>query len=148
MDAKTLIKYWNEVRSGLFAALDKISDEQLDFKPRQELWSLRETVVHIAGTEDGWLRHYTANKWHDNIPQAGDYPTVASLKALLNHFHAITEEQFSKDPDALLEQVCQLPWGGQVGMGWAVWHVLEHEIHHRGEVYLMLGMMGIEAPDV
>jgi hypothetical protein len=26
--------------------------------------------------------------------------------------------------------------------------VQEHEIHHRGEIYLMLGLMGMEAPDV
>jgi uncharacterized damage-inducible protein DinB len=47
-----------------------------------------------------------------------------------------------------MAQVCQLPWGAQVSMGWAVWHVLEHEIHHRGEIYLMLGLLGMEAPDV
>jgi len=23
-----------------------------------------------------------------------------------------------------------------------------HEIHHRGEIFLMLGLMGMEAPDV
>jgi len=39
-------------------------------------------------------------------------------------------------------------WGAQVSLGWIVWHVLEHEIHHRGEVFLMLGLLGIEAPDV
>ena len=148
MNTKDLFAHWNEVRSGLLSALDLLTDSQLDFKPREGLWTVRETVVHLAGTEDGWLRYYTANRWHENIPQAEDYPTIASLKELLAEMHRRTLEQFSQDADALMEQVCSLPWGGQVTMGWAVWHVLEHEIHHRGEVYLMLGMMGIEAPDV
>jgi uncharacterized damage-inducible protein DinB len=26
--------------------------------------------------------------------------------------------------------------------------VQQHEVHHRGEIYLMLGLMGMEAPDV
>jgi uncharacterized damage-inducible protein DinB len=26
--------------------------------------------------------------------------------------------------------------------------VQQHEIHHRGEIYLMLGLMGMQAPDV
>jgi len=26
--------------------------------------------------------------------------------------------------------------------------VLEHEIHHRGEIFLMLGLMDMEAPDI
>ena len=148
MNAKELFQHWEEVRLGLVAGLDKLADAQLDFTPREGLWSLRETVVHIAGTEDGWLRCYTANQWHENPPEAKNYPTVASLKRLLAEAHARTQAQFSQDADGLLQQVCQLPWGAQVSMGWAVWHVLEHEIHHRGEVFLMLGLMGIEAPDV
>jgi uncharacterized damage-inducible protein DinB len=148
MNATELFQRWSEVRAGLVTALEKLADAQLDFTPRQGLWSLRETVVHIAGTEDGWLRSYTANRWHENPPEARDYPTVESLKNLLAEAHARTQAQFAQDAEGLLEQICQLPWGGQVSMGWAVWHVLEHEIHHRGEIYLMLGLMSKEAPDV
>ena len=148
MKAQELFNHWNEVRSGLLAALDKLTNVQLDFVPRQGLWSLRETVVHIAGTEQGWLRFYTANRWHENAPQAADYPTIESLKALLAQEHTATTEQFAADPESALAQVCTLPWGAQVTMEWAVLHVLEHEIHHRGEIYLMLGLLGMEAPDV
>jgi uncharacterized damage-inducible protein DinB len=28
---------------------------------------------------------------------------------------------------------------------WIVWHVLEHEIHHGGELSLALGMSGVES---
>jgi uncharacterized damage-inducible protein DinB len=148
MDAAETLERWGKVRAGLVNALDLLSDSQLDFTPRAGLWSLRETVVHIAGTEDGWLRYYTANRWHANQFEARHYLTVASLKALLAEVHAVTQQQFAQNPDALFAQVCSLPWGAQTSLGWAVWHVLEHEIHHRGEVYLMLGLMGMEAPDV
>jgi uncharacterized damage-inducible protein DinB len=148
MNAQELFGHWSNVRSGLLEALDKLTDAQLDFRPRDGLWTLRETVTHIAGTEDGWLRYYAANRWHEDTFQAADYPTIDSLKTLLAEQHAKTEAQFAADPDAVLGEVRPLPWGKQVTMSWVVWHVLEHEIHHRGEVYLMLGLMGIEAPDV
>ena len=150
MNAKSLFHYWSQVRQGLFEALDKLTDAQLDFVPHPGLWSLRETVCHIAGTEDGWLRYYAANRWHEEEaqPHPQDYPTVADLKALLTKVHQETEAQFAQDADASMERVVQLPWGSQTTLGWVVWHVLEHEIHHRGEIFLMLGMQGIEAPDV
>lgn len=148
MNSQALFRHWNEVRSGLLAAMDNINDKQLDFTPRAGLWSLRETVVHIAGTEAGWLRCYTANRLHENPPKAEDYPTVESLKVLLAKEHSVTEAQFSEAMDTTLAQICTLPWGGTCTMDWAVWHVIEHEIHHRGEIYLMLGLLGIEAPDV
>jgi hypothetical protein len=37
---------------------------------------------------------------------------------------------------------------GRSGQGVFVHCVQEHEISHRGEIYLMLGLMGMEAPDV
>ena len=37
---------------------------------------------------------------------------------------------------------------GRTGQGIFVHCVQEHEVHHRGEIYLMLGLMGMEAPDV
>jgi uncharacterized damage-inducible protein DinB len=148
MNAQEMFTRWNKVRQGLLDALDKLSDEQLDFTPRAGLWSVREIVVHIAGTEDGWLRHYAANRWHENLLKPADYPTRASLKTLLDEQHAVTTVQFADDIEAALARVCTLPWGPQVTMDWAVWHVMEHEIHHRGEIYLMLGLLGHEAPDV
>jgi uncharacterized damage-inducible protein DinB len=41
----------------------------------------------------------------------------------------------------------ELPWGGHTSLGWVVWHVLEHEIHHRGELSLILGLLGREGLD-
>lgn len=148
MNTQELFGHWNDVRAGLVEALNQLTDAQLDFTPRPGLWSLRETVLHIAVTEDGWLRYYAENRWHEDLPEPAGYPTVASLKAFLAETHAATEAQFAADADALLAQVRPLPWGKQRTMDWIVWHVLEHEIHHRGEIYLMLGLMGIEAPDV
>ena len=148
MNTQELFDHWDEVRAGLVAALEKLADTQLDFTPCPGLRSLREAVVHIAGTEDGWLRFYMANCWHENPPKAADYPTVDSLKGLLAETHARTLVQFAQDADGLMEKVCTLPWGAHAKMSWAVWHVLEHEIHHRGELFLMLGLMGLEAPDI
>lgn len=113
MNAEELFQHWSAVRAGLIAGLDKLADAQLDFTPRDGLWSLRETVVHIAGTEDGWLRCYTANQWHANPPEAKNYPTLESLKRLLAEAHARTQAQFAQEADRLLEQVCQLPWGAR-----------------------------------
>ncbi len=40
MNAKELFNRWIEVRSSLIRALDQLNDEQLDFVPREGLWSL------------------------------------------------------------------------------------------------------------
>ena len=151
MNTQQLFAYWTKVRAGLLEALDSLSEEQLDFVPREGLRSLKENVCHIAGTEEGWFRYGVTreiNSWDEAEPNAADYPTKAALKDMLARIHAKTETFFAQEPDALAEKNVVLAWGRETTVGWVLWHVIEHEIHHRGEVYLMLGLMGIEAPDV
>jgi uncharacterized damage-inducible protein DinB len=31
---------------------------------------------------------------------------------------------------------------------WVVWHLIEHDVHHGGELSLTLGMHGVAAPDI
>ena len=38
--------------------------------------------------------------------------------------------------------------GERFTLGWIIWHVLEHEIHHRGELSMALGLLGREGLDV
>jgi uncharacterized damage-inducible protein DinB len=151
MQTDVLFQHWAEVRGGLCQALDQLSDAQLAFCPREGLWSLGQTACHIAGTEDSWIRHIVFHEldgWEEADYRAEDYPTVASLKQLLDQVHTRVLAKYEHNPDQMMAAPVNLPWGPQVRQEWVIWHVLEHEIHHRGEIYLMLGLLGLEAPDV
>jgi len=41
-----------------------------------------------------------------------------------------------------------VPDGWEFSLGWAIWRVLEHKIHHRGELSLALGLLGRQGLDV
>ncbi|MCL5998836.1 MAG: DinB family protein [Chloroflexi bacterium] len=149
MNAAELFSHWNVIRQGLFQALDKLSDEQLRFVPREGLWSLGIVACHIAEAEDGWFR-YVVRRELDAWPEypAADYLSIASVKALLGEVHDRTEKYLTTVPVDALDQVIDLPWSERMTLRQVVWHVLEHEIHHRGEIFLMLGLMGMQAPDI
>jgi uncharacterized damage-inducible protein DinB len=141
--------HWKTVRRDLHRALDLLSDEQLAFVPREGLWSLGKVARHIAEAEEGWFRHVVSQELPE-WPQLRDedYPTVESIKAVVTEIHSRTEAYLVTLDEASLERAIATPWGEEITLGWIVWHVLEHEIHHRGEIYLMLGLMGMEAPEV
>ena len=150
MNAKELFGHWTNVRQGLLQALDVLSDEQLGFVPREGLRSLGTVARHIASAEEGWFRYVVTHELDDWPPDftAGDYPTVESIKALLAEVHARTEAYLETVDAADVDQAIVLPWGPEVTLRWVIWHVLEHEIHHRGEIFLMLGLLGLKAPDI
>ena len=150
MKAQDVFFHWEQVRLELFQAIDMLDDAMLDFVPREGLWSLGDTLRHIANAEEGWFR-YVVERQYDEWPpaySAEDYPSVQSIKKLLTDVHSRTEvylEPLSWDD---METEIEAPWGHQYALKWIIWHIIDHEIHHRGEVFLMLGLMGIEAPDI
>jgi uncharacterized damage-inducible protein DinB len=149
MNAADLFSHWEAVRVGLHQALDGLTQEQLAFVPREGLWSLGTVACHIANAEDGWFR-YVAAREVDEWPSIDQtrYCTVASIKALLNEVHGYTMACLQTIDVVDLDRTITAPWGAELTLRFIIWHVLEHEIHHRGEIYLMLGLMGIEGPDV
>jgi len=148
MNAAEQFAHWRPVRRDLLRALDVLGDEQLTFVPREGLWSLGEVACHIAGVEEGWYRYVITGglpAWPNY--RVKDYSTVEAVKRLLTEVHDRTQAYLETVDERSLDQVFSTAWG-DVSLRWVIWHVLEHEIHHRGEIYLMLGLMGMEAPDV
>lgn len=150
MNTQNILNHWKEVRQALYAALDQVSDDQLDFVPRPGLWSMRKVLCHMASVEDLWFRYDVTHEYSDleqGHHKPEDYPTVASIKALLSQVHQWTEAYLAEDAETKLAQRV-ITDDGETDAGWVLLHVFEHEIHHRGEIFLMLGLMGIKAPDI
>ena len=70
------------------------------------------------------------------------------IKTKLSEVHTSTMEYISILKIDDLENNIDLPGGELLQLGWIIWHVIEHEIHHRGELSLILGLLGHEGLDV
>ncbi len=92
----------------------------------------------VSGELEKWPEHYTLE----------NYPGKADILQALSSVHAYTEQYLATLNEAQLTSVIKTSWGDDLTLYWIIWHVIEHEIHHRGELSLILGMMGKEAPDV
>ena len=80
--------------------------------------------------------------------ELADYPTKVAIKQMLDQAHQRTLNLLDCLDEHNLADVCQSPRGEHFTMGWVIWHVLEHEIHHRGELSMALGLLGREGLDV
>jgi uncharacterized damage-inducible protein DinB len=136
--------HWAQVRADLLSTLDEFEDQELNFAPYEGSWSVGEIALHIANAEEGWFQ-YVLKKEMDEWPDEyslEDYPTLAAIKSLLSEVHSRTDKYLDSLEADAAKRVVETPWGTTITLGWVVWHVLEHEIHHRGELSLMLGMLG------
>ena len=77
-----------------------------------------------------------------------NYPTQAAIKTYLDEEHARTMALLEGFDPADWHKAYAYPDGYRYPAHWIFWHVLEHEIHHRGELSLIVGIIGREGLDV
>jgi uncharacterized damage-inducible protein DinB len=149
MDLDLHFTRWESVRKGLYQLLDTLNPADLDFKPYNTSWSVREIFLHLASTEEGWLRYVVlkeSDQWVDFQPE--DYVDKVAIWKLLEETHGkILRWRGCLGPDDLT-RIIESPWDSEFTIGWVLWHLQEHEIHHRGELSLILGMLGKKGLDV
>ena len=155
--------YWDlQYRPYLLEAVDRFPASQLDFKPRPEMLTARQVILHIAEAERAWI-HAVVDGGRDEewvVPAAAPgegWTTVvaaanhATLRALLERWHEPTKRWFER-PAGELGRVVQrrFPDGSvwSYTLHWILDHVQEHEIHHRAQLNLYLRLLGIEPPSI
>jgi len=142
--------HWKQIRRDLLATADRFTQADLAFKPFESSWKVGEILCHIGDAEEGWFRyviHQDYDKWPDYLIPT-NYPTLESIKNALTEIHTQTEKYLNTLELKDLDTIISAPWGNKFSLNWIIWHVIEHEIHHRGELSLILGMLGHEGLDV
>jgi len=151
--------WWDtQVRPGLLKALTALPARHFDFKPRSELLTARELIVHIAEAEHSWiycvLDGHPEQDWvvpKDDASQGYrlvvDAPDHASLFAMLERWHRPTLAWLDRPASDLTYSVApESKAGRRYTAHWVLDRVHEHEIHHRAQLGVYLRMLGIEPP--
>lgn len=155
--------YWDvQYRPYLLEAMNRFPAAQLDYKPRREMMTARQIILHIAEAERGWI-HAAIDGGREEewiVPAADqadgwrtvvDTPDHAALCALLEHWHEPTLRWFDRPADELSRVIRRRFNDGlelSYTVHWILDHVQEHEIHHRAQLNLYLRLLGIEPPSI
>ena len=150
MKVSQQFSHWKQVREDLLSIIDKFKEEELSYVPFESSMPVGQIMLHIGEAEEGWFRTFVSKEleeWPDFDLE--DFPTTEAIKAQLTLIHARTEKYLeSLNVDDLERSIDHPKRDYRLPLGWIIWHVLEHEIHHRGELSLILGMLGRPGLDV
>jgi uncharacterized damage-inducible protein DinB len=144
-----IFAHWGQIRADLLATMDKFNQEELSFTPFKGSWPVGQILLHIADCEDNWLHGVVRGDFKPWIfYNFSDYPSKSAILEVLDHAHAKTIAFLSELNEKDLNIKYKTPDGEVFSLYWIIWHVLEHEIHHRGELSLIHGLLGREGLDV
>lgn len=148
---------WDLYQQLLIEAIAPLTPEQLTLRHSPLHWSVGMLATHIISTRVWWF-HYGMDAgsasiapletWDKEFVEGNKEPTrsAAELVAGLEQTWQMIEEALTSLTVADLETVFPHPHGGERpgrSRQWIIWHVLEHDIHHGGEISNILGGHGL-----
>ncbi len=155
---------WDVYQQRLVAAIAPLTSEQLALRSSPRNWSVGMIATHIVATRVWWFHTRmgegstdlaSLELWDFAICEQGEDPlhAAAELVAGLERTWQMIQNALAHLTPADLEQTIPgRSWDGGErparSRQWIIWHVLEHDIHHGGEISCILGAHGLAAVDL
>jgi uncharacterized damage-inducible protein DinB len=160
---QTFVDGWEEYQALVVDALRPLSAEQLALKPAAHQWALWQIAGHVAGSRMYWLCIFLQEEPEPALLQMfehGDgweddesHPrSSAELADALERTWALLAGCLERWTPGDLRVDFQRTWrDGTIetrNREWVIWHLIEHDLHHGGEISSILGSNGLAAPDL
>ena len=148
-DLDEFLHHFDRVRQRTRRVAACIPAERIDWTYKEGAFTLGDLVRHIAVTE----RFIWAETVHNRPAAYASHgrELADGYEAVLAFFDRLHEEslvQFRALTPAMLEAKCVTAAGSPLTT-WKWLRMLpEHEIHHRGQLYTMLGMLNVPTPPI
>lgn len=144
---ESFLDYYERLRERTRRVIACIPPEQLEWSPRPGAFTFGDLIRHLGAIER-WMFAENAQGKPSRYPGHG-VELAEGHEACLSYFERMHQESveiFRRLTPEDLARRCETPGGAPIPVWKWLRAMAEHEIHHRGQIYLMLGILGIPTP--
>jgi len=152
-----LYKGWDVYQEQLVKAITPLAAEQLALRAAPHLRSVGMIAAHIVGARVRWFHRLMGEGSVDihllgiwDLPEA-PIRSAAELVDGLKDSWQLIQNSLAHWTLADLDHVFEGTYSGEeysFTRQWIIWHVIEHDLHHGGEISLTLGAHGMAGLDL
>lgn len=133
-------------RKVLIDLLARIPDEHVHYKPWDNALSLAEQAIHMATSAKQFVDSIQSGTFQVSRPNSQGNLTMDEVRRnvqehtgeTLNGILSLTDEQFERDVDTTKV------FGVNVPAKALMQSMIDHEIHHKGQLFVYARMVGVE----
>ncbi len=149
---KAIIQGWEDYHTQLVAVVRSLTPEQLAIRVGPDLRSVNEIIAHVIAGRAAWFSGVlkegdeeiaAMREWDD--PGQPERTTADYIHGFEATWSMMWEAMQRWSDEQLAEEIV-LPWIGPahpITRSFVVWHIIEHDLHHGGEISHSLGMQGL-----
>jgi uncharacterized damage-inducible protein DinB len=145
--AEQFVEYWSGLRGRTHRVVECIPPDRLEWTYRAGAFTFGDLVRHLATIERYMYAETVAGR-PSRYPGCGR-ELADGYEALLEYFDRLDAEAkaiIASLTEADLARKCQTPAGVAITTWKWLRAMVEHEAHHRGQIYLMLNMLEVPTP--
>jgi uncharacterized damage-inducible protein DinB len=152
MEIRTIepfLDYFERIRERTLRVVRCIPPDKIDWTYSEGKFSFADIIRHLAAIE---RYMYAENVQGRPSLYPGHGKELAdgynAVLEFMNRAHAESMEIFRRLSDDDLQRKCKTPGGVEIATWKWLRAMLEHEIHHRGQLYLYLGLLNVPTPPI
>jgi len=141
------LQYFGNVRERTMRVARCVPPDKIDWSYAPGRFTLGDLLRHIAVSE----RYLFAENIQGNPSRYTTHgkelaSSLDAILSLMERLHTESMEIFSNLGDASLQERCANVGGMEIARWKWMRSMVEHEIHHRGQLYICLGILGVPTP--
>jgi uncharacterized damage-inducible protein DinB len=141
------LEYFGKIRERTTRVVNCIPVDRIEWTYSKDKFTFGDLIRHIATIE---RYMYAENVQQKPSRYPGHGRELAdgyqNILAFLNRLHSESIEIFGSLTEEDLNKKCVTPGGTSVTIWKWLRAMVEHEIHHRGQIYLYLAMLNVPTP--
>lgn len=145
--------YWEKVRQRTLKVIACIPPEKYDWRYAEGKFSFADIIRHLATIERYMYAENVQlkpSRYPGHGPDVAKAPQLAdtpeNVLAFFNQMHQESMAIFTQLTAEDLQKKCVTPGGVPITVWKWLRAMVEHEVHHRAQMYIYLGMLGIATP--
>ncbi len=144
---KSFLDYFRKIRERTMRVVACIPPDKIEWRAAEGKFTLGDLARHIAATERNVFVECVCG---GRNCYAGCGRELAEgrdeVVRFMERMHSESMNMLTRLSDDQLQQKCQSADGAPITTWKLLRSMVEHEVHHRGELYAYLGVLGVNVP--
>jgi uncharacterized damage-inducible protein DinB len=141
-----LVTYVDRIRERTMRVVACVPPDRIDWTYQEGKFTFGDVMRHLASIER-WMFAENAMLRPSRYPGHG--PELADgYDAVVDYMRRMHTESMALFAEADLEALCTTPGGADLRVSKWLRAMIEHEAHHRGQLYMYCSMLGVKTPPI